>query len=101
MTDLIAILNTLLDKDGQILVPGIMDDVLPLSEEERKLYGNIDFDIRAFKDEIGAAELLHSVKVRYLKRMISFELGLQWRIEIRCGTVKLRRCAIEGTERFA
>lgn len=63
MTDLIAMLNTLLDKNGEILITGIMDDVLPLTKEEKELYRNIDFDIQAFGDEIGASQLLHNQKV--------------------------------------
>ena len=63
MTDLIAMLNTLLDKNGEIQITGIMDDVLPLTKEEQELYRNIDFDIQAFSDEIDASHLLHKQKV--------------------------------------
>ena len=44
MTDLIAILGSLVDVKGKILVPGINDSVAPLTEEEQKLYEPIDFD---------------------------------------------------------
>jgi hypothetical protein len=44
MIDLISLLNELVDAQGKILIPGIYDDVLQLSENERKLYENIDFD---------------------------------------------------------
>lgn len=43
MTDLIALLNTLVDSKGRILIPGIYDTVANLTEEERKLYDSIDF----------------------------------------------------------
>lgn len=43
MVDLVALLNTLVDAKGKILVPGIYDSVRELSEEERKLYEPIDF----------------------------------------------------------
>ena len=58
-------LNSLLDKDGRILVPGIMDDVDPLTKEELELYKNIDFDVEAYREEIGTPQLLHSKKVIY------------------------------------
>ncbi|GMM37363.1 glutamine amidotransferase subunit [Saccharomycopsis crataegensis] len=40
--DLINLLSTLTDnRDGQVLVPGFYDPILPISEEELKLYRNI------------------------------------------------------------
>lgn len=43
MFDLIALMNSLTDIKGNILIPGIMDDVLPVTPEEEKLYDAIDF----------------------------------------------------------
>ena len=43
MVDLVALLNELVDAKGKILVPGMYDSVLPLTEEEEKLYENIEF----------------------------------------------------------
>ena len=43
MVDLVSLLNELVDGKGKILVPGIYDDVEPLTEEEQKLYEPIDF----------------------------------------------------------
>lgn len=44
MADLIALLDTLVDNKGRILIPGIYDSVAKLTEEEKKLYEPIDFD---------------------------------------------------------
>lgn len=44
MSDLIALMNSLADVRGNILVPGIMDDVLPVTPEEERLYDDIDFE---------------------------------------------------------
>ena len=44
MTDLITLLGSLVDVRGKILIDGVNDSVLPLTEEEAKLYGPIDFD---------------------------------------------------------
>eukprot|EP01083_Nonionella_stella_P082613 228043_1 len=35
---------------GKILVDGIMDDVDPVTEEERKLYESIEFDLEEMKE---------------------------------------------------
>lgn len=67
MADLVAILNTLADKDGKIQIPGIMDDVEELTEKERSTYSTIDFDIEAYRADLGASQLLHDTKVRALR----------------------------------
>ena len=43
MVDLVAMLNTLVDSKGKILVPGIYNSVADCSEEEKKLYEPIEF----------------------------------------------------------
>ena len=45
MSDLIYLLNTLLDNKGQILIRGIMEDVASVTDEEVETYKNIDFDV--------------------------------------------------------
>lgn len=41
MTDLVYLLDNLVDKDGRIVVPGMYDDVSHLSSAEAKLYEDI------------------------------------------------------------
>uniref|UniRef100_A0A1A8HY19 Cytosolic non-specific dipeptidase n=1 Tax=Nothobranchius kuhntae TaxID=321403 RepID=A0A1A8HY19_NOTKU len=41
MTDLISLMGCLVDKKGKILIPGMYNDVAPLTEEEKKLYEKI------------------------------------------------------------
>lgn len=45
MTDLIYLMDQLVDKNGKILIPGVYDRVAKVTEEEKKLYEPIDFDI--------------------------------------------------------
>ena len=45
MTDLVKLMGSLVDSKGNILVPGISDQVAALTEEEVKSYAPIDFDI--------------------------------------------------------
>lgn len=60
MTDLVKLMGTLVDTQGRIQVAGIMDDVAPLTEEERRRYHGIDFDLESFKSDAGVAgRVLH------------------------------------------
>lgn len=51
MTDLIKLMSTLVDSSGNILVDGVMDDVVAVTPQEEARYDTIDFDIEAYKDE--------------------------------------------------
>lgn len=51
MTDLIALMGTLVDTNGSILVDGVMDSVKPLTKEEEELYESIEFDMESYKEE--------------------------------------------------
>jgi len=62
MVDLVALLNELVDAKGKILIPGIYDSVLPLTEEEEKLYENIEFCQDAFREDSGCFDLIHPNK---------------------------------------
>uniref|UniRef100_A0A0P4W5P9 Peptidase M20 dimerisation domain-containing protein n=1 Tax=Scylla olivacea TaxID=85551 RepID=A0A0P4W5P9_SCYOL len=59
MADLIYLMNTLLDNKGNILIPGLMDDVAPLTSEEEKLYADIDFDVEDYCKDLGHDRLVH------------------------------------------
>jgi len=63
MSDLLYILNQLVDVKGNILIPGIDEGVEPLSEKEKKLYEQIEFDVDAYLSEIGASKSLKETKV--------------------------------------
>lgn len=52
-----------MDRKGKILIPGISEAVAPVTEEELKLYDQIDFDLKEYAKDIGAQTLLHSSKV--------------------------------------
>lgn len=66
MADLIAIMNSLVDAKGKILVPGVNETVAPVTDEERKQYATIDFDPEDFKNDLGARELHHKTKEEIL-----------------------------------
>lgn len=60
MSDLVWLLNSLVSKDGRILVTDIYKDVAPLSENEHELYEQISFDVDEYKTNIGTEKLLHN-----------------------------------------
>lgn len=62
MNDLIWILSRLSDCHNKILIPGIMDDVAPLTPEEKNLYEKIDFDLEEYQKNIGCQKLVHHGK---------------------------------------
>ncbi|XP_065325888.1 cytosolic non-specific dipeptidase-like [Pelmatolapia mariae] len=66
MTDLIALMGSLVDNRGKILVPGIYDSVAPLTAEEQKLYEKIDFDLDEYCKDGGVGRLLHDTKEQIL-----------------------------------
>lgn len=63
MSDLIYVLNQLVDVKGNILIPNINEDVEPLNEKEKELYDKIEFDVDAYINEIGASKPLQETKV--------------------------------------
>jgi len=72
MSDLVALMNSLTDVKGNILVPGIMDDVAPVTPEEEKLYDNIDFCCDEFKCDVGCQKLVRTDKKKTLMRRWRF-----------------------------
>ncbi|XP_034730285.1 cytosolic non-specific dipeptidase [Etheostoma cragini] len=69
MTDLIGILDTLISPSGTILIPGIREAVAPLSDDEWKMYQDIQFDIENHKNKTGVNQLMYSNKVDLLAHM--------------------------------
>lgn len=70
MTDLSHLFARLVDSSGKILIPGIYDDVAPITEKELEAYKQVDFDLETFKVDAGVdkvhGELLHKTKEEVL-----------------------------------
>ncbi|XP_065609189.1 beta-Ala-His dipeptidase [Cyrtonyx montezumae] len=66
LTDLIALLDSLVDPTGQIQIPGIYDAVAPLTDEEKKLYESTEYDIEEHKNNSGVKKLLYNTKEEIL-----------------------------------
>ncbi|WBW72690.1 dipeptidase Dug1 [Schizosaccharomyces osmophilus] len=54
MTDLIAVMSSLVKPNGEILIPGIMDQVAKLTSEEDSLYDTIDYEMSDLENAAGA-----------------------------------------------
>lgn len=57
MGDLIWLLSQLSDVNGKIQIEGLDKMVRPVTDDEHKLYEDIDFDVDAFKNFIGVSKL--------------------------------------------
>lgn len=62
MTDLIYLLNTLVDKDGKIQIEGLYNEVAQLSDHEKKIYEKIDFSVDEYRADVGCKQLMHNEK---------------------------------------
>ncbi|PIL29256.1 hypothetical protein GSI_09306 [Ganoderma sinense ZZ0214-1] len=66
MTDLIALMGTLVAPDGTILISGIDELVPPLTPEESEIYENIDYSVQDVDEAAGAPIALSDDKVTLL-----------------------------------
>ncbi|XP_018333031.1 cytosolic non-specific dipeptidase [Agrilus planipennis] len=60
MSDLVWLLNSLVDVNGKILISHIYDDVAPLRENEKEIYEKIHFNINDYKSSVGCNKLAHN-----------------------------------------
>ncbi|KAF2493227.1 CNDP dipeptidase [Lophium mytilinum] len=54
MTDLVNVMNTLVNKDGKIQIKGIDELVAPLTDDEKALYGDIAFTMDNLYESLGS-----------------------------------------------
>lgn len=66
MTDLVTIFSKLVDSQGNILIPGLMDLVAPVTEEESKLYPTISYSMDNLHESLGSETSIHPTKERTL-----------------------------------
>lgn len=62
MTDLVYLLNTLVDKDGKIQITGLYNEVAPLTDKEKSLYTQISFNVDEYRKDVGCTKLMHKEK---------------------------------------
>jgi nonspecific dipeptidase len=68
--DLVHLLSKLVDSHGNIKVPGIMDSVRKVTDEELKTYETMDFDLKQYHEDAGingiSDKLLYKTKQEIL-----------------------------------
>mmetsp|Transcript_16647 Transcript_16647/g.24854 ORF Transcript_16647/g.24854 Transcript_16647/m.24854 type:complete len:493 (+) Transcript_16647:32-1510(+) len=58
--DLMRLMASLVDSHGRIQVDGILDQVATLTDEEKKLYDAIDFDVDEYTKNAGVSKVIHA-----------------------------------------
>jgi len=66
MTDLIAVMSSLVDPQGKIQIAGLDDLVAPLTDDETALYGDIAFTMDNLYESLGSKAAIHDDKERTL-----------------------------------
>lgn len=62
MTDLVRIMASLVDTNGKILISGISEQVAPMTEEERGLYGSIAYSMNDLYESLGSKTSIYEDK---------------------------------------
>ncbi|XP_015586059.1 cytosolic non-specific dipeptidase [Cephus cinctus] len=60
MSDLIYLLDSLVDVNGRILIDGIYNDVAEITNAELESYKTIEFDVNEFRSTVGTKKLAHN-----------------------------------------
>uniref|UniRef100_F7DHN6 Carnosine dipeptidase 1 n=1 Tax=Monodelphis domestica TaxID=13616 RepID=F7DHN6_MONDO len=69
MADLVSLLGSLVDSSGHILIPGIYDNVAPLSEEEKRMYEAIDLNMEEYQNSSQVKKFLFDTKEEILMHL--------------------------------
>ncbi len=66
MTDLVHLMSKLVKPNGEILVPGIMDMVAPVTDAELEIYRNISFNLKDIHDAAGSKTTIFNTEKEVL-----------------------------------
>ncbi|KAF4124265.1 Cys-Gly metallodipeptidase DUG1 [Geosmithia morbida] len=66
MTDLVRVLGSLVDTDGKIQIPGIMEQVAPVTSDEEGLYDGIAFTMETLHESLGSKTTIYDDKKKTL-----------------------------------
>jgi Cys-Gly metallodipeptidase DUG1 len=66
MTDLVRVLGSLVDTHGNIKIPGLMDLVAPLTDEERAIYSGISYTMENLYESLGSTTTIFDTEEQTL-----------------------------------
>lgn len=66
MTDLVRVMGSLVDPDGKILIPGIAEQVAPVTPEEESLYDGIAYSTAMLQESLGSKTNISDDKKKLL-----------------------------------
>ncbi|MCH2183580.1 MAG: dipeptidase [Mariniblastus sp.] len=78
---LARMLSALIDEQGRIQIPGFYDDVIPLTDVERKQFADLDFDNGAYMKQLDVDDLSGEVGYSTLERRWArptFDINGMW-----------------------
>lgn len=62
MTDLVHVMSKLVTPAGKILIPGVNEQVAPVTEQEAEIYKALDFSMSDIYNAIDAKNTIHTVE---------------------------------------
>ncbi|KAH7012996.1 peptidase family M20/M25/M40 [Ilyonectria destructans] len=71
MTDMVKIMSTLVDSNGKLLIPGIYDNVVPVTDAERELYQNMKISNEDLDGGLGGRNLHQDVASNLISRYVA------------------------------
>ncbi|MEE2827334.1 MAG: dipeptidase [Planctomycetota bacterium] len=78
---LARMLSALIDEQGRIQIPGFYDDVIPLTDVERKQFADLDFDNGAYMKQLDVDDLSGEIGYSTLERRWArptFDINGMW-----------------------
>lgn len=75
MTDMVKVMSTLVDSHGKLLIPGIYDNVAPVTHAERELYQNMKISGEESDGGLGGRSLHQDVASNLISRYVAHKFS--------------------------
>ncbi|MBR2001019.1 MAG: M20/M25/M40 family metallo-hydrolase, partial [Firmicutes bacterium] len=68
--EMVKLLDKMIDENGRALIPGFYDTVLPMTEKDKELIDNLQFDPERFAKDFGVQEIIAKDKYDYYDKLM-------------------------------